>query len=348
MNRKRIAVIFGGASPEHDVSLQSALAVLRNLDAEKYEAVPVGITRDGEWYLYAGPYGALENDGWLRDAGLLTPVTVSLGRERGLLKLRNRAADILTVDAAIPVLHGRNGEDGTVQGLLEVAGIPLAGCGVLASAVCMDKDRAHRLVSAAGVEVPRAVTFTCRELEGARRDIAELGLPVYVKPLRAGSSFGITRVTAAEELDGAIRAALKYDSAVTVEREVPGFEVGCAVLGTAELTLGRVDEMEVTTGFFGFDEKYSGRGSVIHMPARIPPETERRIQDTAVRIYRALGCSGFARVDMFLTPEGRVVFNEVNTIPGLTAHSRYPNMMKGAGITFTELLTRLIGDVLDE
>ncbi len=347
MKRKRIAVIFGGASPEHGVSLASARAVLEALDRELFEAAPVGITREGAWYLYAGPPEALEGDGWLRDRSLLTPVTVSLGGGRGFLALRDGAAEPAPVDAAFPVLHGRNGEDGTVQGLLELAGIPVVGCGVLASAVCMDKDRAHRLAASAGVEAPEAVTFTRRDLPGVRREAESLGFPVYVKPLRAGSSFGVTRVTGPEGLEGAVEAALRYDTAVTVEREVPGFEVGCAVLGTSELTLGRVDQVEVTSGFFGFQEKYGGRGSRIHLPARITPETERRIQETAVRIYRVLGCSGFARVDMFLTPDGRVVFNEVNTVPGLTAHSRYPAMMRAAGIPFTELLTRLIGGALD-
>lgn len=347
MRKKVIAVLYGGVSPEHGVSLQSAASVLENLDREKYDPIPVGITRGGDWFHYDGPTECIADGSWEADRDGLTPVTVSLSRwERGLLELRSGCCTPLPIDAAFPVLHGRGGEDGTVQGLFELAGIPVVGCGVLASALGMDKDRAHRLVKIAGVAVPRAVTFERRGTEAALSEISGLALPLYVKPVRAGSSFGITRVMSPEELVPAIERAFAYDTQVTVEEEVPGFEVGCAVMGTEALTVGRADEVELLGGFFGFEEKYGGTGSEIHMPARVSPEKEREIQETAVTIYRALGCSGFARVDMFLTPEGKIVFNEVNTIPGFTAHSRFPNMMKGIGLAFPQVLDRLIGDAL--
>lgn len=343
MSKKTVAVLFGGVSPEHDVSLQSAAGVLENLDREKYDPLPIGITRSGDWLRYDGPVEGVADGSWEADREGLVPVTVSLSRsERGLLELRSGCCTPLPVDIVLPVLHGRNGEDGTVQGLFELAGIPVAGCGVLASALCMDKDRAHRLAARAGVAVPRSAAFTRSGRGAAQGEIDRLTYPLYVKPLRAGSSFGITRIQSPEELGPALEAAFAYDDAVTLEEEVPGFEVGCAILGTEDLTLGRVDEVELTGSFFGFEEKYGGAGSVIHMPARVSPEKEREIQDTAVTVYRALGCAGFARVDMFLTPEGRVVFNEVNTLPGFTAHSRFPAMMRGIGLSFTQVLDRIL------
>ena len=248
----------------------------------------------------------------------------------------------------MPVLHGKNGEDGTVQGLLELAGIPVVGCGVLASALCMDKDVAHRLVQAAGVAVPPSILFRAGEgLDTLPERTASLTYPLFVKPARAGSSFGITKVEEPGVLAEAVTAALAHDSKVVIEEAVPGFEVGCAVLGNEVLTVGHVDEIELSGGFFNYTEKYGLITSSIHMPARISQEKETEIQVTAQLIYRALECSGFARVDLFLTPDGRIVFNEVNTIPGFTAHSRYPNMMRSIGLEFGPLLDRLIGLAVD-
>jgi len=249
----------------------------------------------------------------------------------------------LSFDAAFPVLHGKNGEDGTLQGLLELAGIPVIGCGALSSALCMDKDRAHKLAALAGVKVPRSVVFRrSAGMDEIKAAAAKLGYPLFVKPVRAGSSFGITRVTGPEGLPGAAAAAFANDRELLLEEAIPGFEVGCAVLGTDELTVGAVDEIELSQGFFDFEEKYTLKTSAIHCPARIHPLKAAEIQAAAKAIYRALDCKDFARVDLFLTPAGEIVFNEVNTIPGFTAHSRYPNMMKAAGLDFTTLITRII------
>ena len=241
------------------------------------------------------------------------------------------------------MLHGKNGEDGTLQGLLELAGVPVVGCGALASALCMDKDRSHKLAALAGVQVPRSAVFR-RGADGAeiRAAAEQLGFPLFVKPVRAGSSFGISRVTSAEDLPRAVGEAFAHDREVLLEEAVPGFEVGCAVLGSEELTVGEVDEIELGQGFFDFEEKYTLKTSAIHCPARISTEQARRIKEAAKKVYRALDCKVFARVDLFLTPAGEVVFNEVNTIPGFTAHSRYPRMMEAAGLGFTELITRII------
>ena len=342
--KKTLAVLFGGHSSEYEVSLQSAAAVLEAIDAGQFEPLPIGITKGGDWYHYLGTYGAIAAGTWADDPALLRPAAFSPSRGApGFWEVHNGSWELRRVDLAFPVLHGKNGEDGTVQGLLELAGIPLVGCGTLASALCMDKDRAHKLVSLAGIAVPKSVVLE-ENTAAARQTVSDtLAFPVFVKPVRAGSSFGVTRVETRDALDAAVDAAFRYDSAVIVEEAVPGFEVGCAVLGTDELTVGRADEIELSGGFFDYEEKYTLKTSRIHMPARVDAETERRIQEAAKTVYRALGCSGFARVDLFLTPSGELVFNEVNTIPGLTAHSRYPNMMKGIGLSFSEMIGRLLG-----
>lgn len=343
MDRKlKIAVLFGGCSPEYGVSLQSAAAVLRHMDRERYEPVMVGISRSGDWFHYTGPVSRVEDGGW--DSGEdRAPAALSPSRScPGLLVFGGQAVRRIPLDAAFPVLHGQNGEDGTVQGLIQLAGVPLVGCGVLSSALCMDKDRAHKLVRAAGIDVPES--FVARRADRETLERAEnIGWPLFVKPLRAGSSFGVTKVLEKSALPAALEAALAYDEQAIVEEAVPGFEVGCAVLGSETLTVGEPDEIELQGDFFDYREKYTLKTSAIHVPARVTPEQRRRIQENAKIIYRALDCRGFARVDQFLTPEGRLVFNEVNTIPGFTAHSRYPNMMKAAGLSFAQVISALIG-----
>ncbi|MBD5453213.1 MAG: D-alanine--D-serine ligase VanG [Lachnospiraceae bacterium] len=350
MDKKRIAVIFGGNSTEYEVSLQSALSVLENINEDKFTIIPIGITRSGEWYHYTGEREKIGSNTWFEDRENLFPVVVSGNRSvRGFLELTGGKYHVIKADLVFPVLHGKNGEDGTLQGLFELAGLPIIGCNTLSSAICMDKDRAHKLVSLAGISVPKSVTFRRFDKEAALNKIESgLAYPLFVKPVRAGSSFGITRITEREKLDAAIEFAFEHDVEVIVEEEVKGFEVGCAVLGIDALTVGRVDEIELSGGFFDYTEKYTLKSSKIHMPARIAAETEKRIQEAAMTIYRTLGCSGFARVDMFYTPSGEIVFNEVNTIPGFTTHSRYPNMMKGIGLTFPEMLEKLIGLYLEQ
>ena len=340
---KTILVLFGGCSSEHGVSLQSAQAVLTHLNPGKYRTLPVGLTREGRWLYCPGAPDLLPAGDW-QAAGI--PCTLRLDQGNAALLLLDGSGDALGFDAAFPVLHGKNGEDGTVQGLLELAGIPVVGCGTLSSALCMDKDRAHKLAELAGVRVPRSAVFTAGTgREALLTAAAELGYPLFVKPVRAGSSFGVSRVEREETLPAAVDAAFRHDSRVLLEEAVPGFEVGCAVMGNpgeTALAVGAVDEIELSGGFFDFEEKYTLKTSAIHCPARIPPAKAEEIQEAARRVYEALECRCLARVDFFLTPEGAVVFNEVNTIPGFTAHSRYPSMMKAAGLDFPALLDRLV------
>lgn len=367
MKKKNVAVVFGGVSSEYSVSLESAYAVIRNLDRNKYQPIPIGISKKGEWFYFTGDISKIPEDTWC-SAPECVPAFFSPNRiEHSLILLREGYAESVPVDVVFPVLHGRNGEDGTVQGLVELADIPLAGCGTLASALCMDKDRAHRLAETAGVRVPKAVVLKVAkalsgdgsgwmqaipdkdmpEWEKVKAFIEEVGYPLFVKPVKAGSSYGVSKVDTKKQLKTAVDLAFRYDNEVILEEAIEGFEVGCAVLGMDRLIVGEVDEIELAGGFFDFTEKYTLKTSAIHVPARISERKAEEIKKTAKRIYRALACSGFARVDLFLTPTGGIVFNEVNTIPGFTEHSRYPGMMKAAGYSFGQVLDMIIGQALE-
>jgi D-alanine---D-serine ligase len=343
MKRLKIAILFGGCSTEYPVSLQSAYSVISNLDLKYYEPILIGITREGDWKKYSGPPEAIMQDKW-NQSQYCVPAFLTPSRSiHGLVSFQKGLSTTEKIDVAFPVLHGKNGEDGTLQGLLSMAGIPCVGCGVLSSALCMDKDAAHRLVQLAGIPVPRSVALT-KKLPKAKllKAVADLHFPLFVKPIKSGSSFGITKVDKPDMLFGAVDTAFQFDSKVLIEEEVEGFEVGCAVLGNDTLTVGEVDEIELSHGFFDYTEKYTLKTSKIHTPARIDADTASRIKETAQIIYRTLDCSGFARVDMFLTPDRKIVFNEVNTIPGFTSHSRYPSMMKGIGMDFKQIIDQLI------
>lgn len=339
MQKIKVAVIFGGNSPEHNVSLSSTYSVLKNINSTKYQIIPIGITKAGNWYHYLGDYEKICDGSWERDELNARKLIFSPDFSAPCFyEYTDNKWESLSVDLVFPVLHGKNGEDGSLQGMFELAGIPIVGCNTLSSALCMDKHRAHQLVSYHGIATPKAITINKK----CEPDISGLRVPVFVKPVRAGSSFGISKVTEQKDLAAAIDLALKYDSEVIIEEAINGFEVGCAILGKDELTVGRVDEIETQDGFFDYEEKYTLKTAKIHVPARIDASIEKEIQETAKRIYKILGCSGFARIDMFLTPENKIVFNEANTIPGLTSHSQFPMMMKAIGLSFAEVLDKLL------
>lgn len=343
MEKKNVLILFGGCSPEYSVSLKSACGILRHMDTNAYTPVMVGITPEGDWFHYTGEIDNIAADSWYTP-GNCTPCVLSPIRgAHALLVFYDKRVESIAIDAVFPVLHGQNGEDGTVQGLCELAGIPLVGCGMLASALCMDKDMAHTIARAAGVRVPHSfVIETGYDKNCVLRQAKAIGYPLFVKPVKAGSSFGITKVIDSGGLPGAIERALGFDSQVMVEEAIPGFEVGCAVMGNLRTDTGEIDEIELADGFFDFTEKYSLLTSKIHVPARISSEKAKELKKTAKSLYRALGCRGFARVDMFLTPGGEIVFNEVNTIPGFTAHSRFPRMMEAAGYTFEQIVSHAV------
>lgn len=342
--KKTLVVLFGGCSTEYEVSLQSACAVISNIDPVKYHVLTVGITREGDWYLYDGPAGKISDDTWHQEAGLPRAILSPERGKRTLIILQENGLREIPVDGIFPVLHGKNGEDGTVQGLAELAGIPVIGCDMLSSAVCMDKEYAHAIVRSYGIAVPEGFAVHNMEYDptDVRRRADDLGYPLFVKPARAGSSFGITQVHGPASLPEAVAVAFAHDKKAVIEKSVEGVEVGCAVLGTQELFTGEVDEVILSDGFFNYTEKYTLQTSKINVPAHTDSETKKQIQQMAKKIYRVLGCSGFARVDLFLTPKNEIIFNEVNTIPGCTSHSRYPGMMQAAGIPFPRLIDKII------
>lgn len=347
MEKKKIGVIFGGCSPEHDVSLESSYSVIKNMDKEKYDCILIGITKNGDWFKFDGDVEDIKNNTW-EEKGKCTKVVISTNMsDKGLIDLESNT--LIKLDAIFPVLHGRNGEDGTVQGLVELSGIPLIGCGILSSSLCMDKYLSHKLAESYGIKVAKSIVIDNKtESNEIHRKLEELTYPLFVKPMRAGSSFGITKVENEKDIEMAIQEAFKYDTEIIIEENVEGIEIGAAVLGNDELTVGEIDEIELSSGFFDYTEKYTLKTSKIYVPARISKEISDKAKETAKQLYKILKCKDFARVDMFLTPQGEIYFNEINTIPGFTSHSRYPSMMKAIGISFDELMTRLLNMALEE
>jgi len=340
-HRMKLAVLFGGCSEEHPISVKSAQEIAKALDPGKYEPFYVGITTDGAWRLCEGP-GA----GW--ETGSCRPAVLSPDRGvHGLLVLDRGRHETVRVDVVLPVLHGKLGEDGAMQGLLELSGIPYVGCDVQSSALCMDKSLAYVVARSAGIATPDYCVVTATD------DVDPDGLryPVFVKPARSGSSFGVSKVARSDELRRAVDTARRFDSKVLVEQAVVGSEVGCAVLGDgADVTVGEVDRIALSHGFFRIhqerDPERGSENSTAIVPADVSAETRAAVQDTAKAVYRALGCRGLARVDTFVTDDGVVVLNEVNTFPGMTSYSRYPRMMAAAGLPLAEVIDRLVSSAL--
>lgn len=337
--KTKLGIVFGGCSSEYDVSLVSATSVIENIDTNKYDLYFIGISKQGDCYLFTGNLEDIQKDTWIQTS---QRVTFSSNRmDHGIINLET--GKTISLDIVFPVLHGHNGEDGRLQGLLELAGIPYVGCDMTSSAICMDKYLSHRLVSELGIPCAKSHLFTMHDdYETICNTIADLRFPLFVKPLKAGSSFGITKIQTMDSLKQAITEAFTYDTQILIEENIEGFEVGCAILGNQDLTVGEVDQIVLEDGFFDYFEKYNLKTSKIVLPANLSKAERERIQQTALQIYRTLGCSGFARVDMFYTPDKEIVFNEVNTIPGCTSHSRYPSMLKEIGISFPEVIERLI------
>jgi D-alanine--(R)-lactate ligase len=341
MARLKIGVVFGGCSEEHSISVKSAQALARHLDLEKYEPFYIGIAKSGAWKLCDAPDPDWE-DGRARPA-VLSPDR----RVRGLLVLEQERYDTIGLDLVFPVLHGTLGEDGAIQGLAELAGIPYVGCDIQSSALCMDKSLAYIVARGAGIATPKFWTATADE----EVDPDRLTYPVFVKPARSGSSFGVGKVRGKDELPSAVEAARQFDSKVLIEEAVVGSEVGCALLGNdRDVIAGELDRISLSHGFFRIhqeSEPESGSdNSEVIVPADISAESRSLVQETAKAVYRALGCRGLSRVDLFLKEDGEVVLNEVNTLPGMTSYSRYPRMMEAAGLPRAEVIDRLVASAL--
>ena len=353
MKKITLAVIFGGKSSEYEVSLTSAAAVLSNLSEEKYHIIRIGITKGGAWYRFDGPIAEIADGSWCRDTSALPRALVDPNPSSHAFSflLPDGRAETCVLDAAFPVLHGAFGEDGTIQGLLAMAGIPTVGCGCLSSALCMDKAMAKAVLRDAGVLQARAVIVRARayaaDPEAVLADASVFGFPVFVKPSRAGSSVGVSRASSPAELRPAIEGALREDEKVLVEEAITGKEVEVAVLeehGT--LTVSMPAEIEPGADFYDYDTKYNSDVAKFYVPARLPAAKLDEVRVVAAKVFRTLDCTGLARVDFFVRENGDVVLNEVNTLPGFTPISMYPKLMIAAGLTYGELLDRLVAAAL--
>jgi D-alanine-D-alanine ligase len=363
----RVAVVFGGRSAEHAVSCASAGLVLGALDSGKYDVVPIGIARDGRWVLTSGDVSRLALTGGELPSveAIATPgvsVTPQAGPGGGALVFSPAAsvpADLGEVDVVLPLLHGAYGEDGTIQGLLEMAGVKYAGAGVLASAVGMDKEYMKLLFTARGLPIGPYAVVRDRDWGSAASDerkrvldeIGELGWPVFVKPARGGSSIGTSRAADPDELEAAIEEARRYDRKVLVEKAIDGVEVECAVLegvdgGPPEASVPGQIVVDPHSTWYDFDAKYLAAQSRMEIPAPVPAEALERVQALSCAAFDAISCEGLARVDCFYTPDGDVLVNEINTMPGMTPHSGFPMMWAASGLPMPALIDRIITTAL--
>jgi D-alanine-D-alanine ligase len=357
-NKPRVAIVFGGRSSEHAVSCATAAGVMRAIDRDAYDIIPIGISRDGHWVLSDGDPQLLEltadrtpevaADG----AGVVVPLATT-DRTLTTLEPQEIPRSLGEVDVVFPLLHGPFGEDGTIQGMFEMADIRYVGSGVFASAAGMDKHYMKVLFAGAGLPVgPYAVITDSqwqRDKAAAMDAVGALDYPVFVKPARAGSSMGISKVSSPEALEGAIEMAREHDRKVIVEQGIAGREIECAVLqgrGTDGPRVSHVGEIEVTADggheFYDFEAKYLDDGAVLSCPANVPEAVSAEVQRLAGAAFEALGCEGLARVDCFYTDTGDVIINEINTMPGFTPHSMYPQMWEATGLPYPQLIDELI------
>ncbi|MGM9668304.1 MAG: D-alanine--D-alanine ligase family protein [Faecousia sp.] len=349
MRKQSVCILFGGISPEHEVSLRSAESVLNNIDHEKYNVFPVGITKSGDWILFGGrDYSMLPSGEWERCDGNRR-VAISPVRGQGLLSFEGDCVVREQIDVVFPVLHGENGEDGAMQGLLQLAGIPYVGPHVAASAVAMDKTLTKLVADQAGVTQARWHLVRRCELENHMDHVVEaveqkFSYPVFVKPAGTGSSVGVSKAAGREALEKALTFAAKYDEKILVEEFIRGREVEVAVMGNDAPVASVCGEIDSGAEFYDYEAKYVTDTSTAYIPARISEQAEEAVREAAVKIYSAIGCQGLSRVDFFVTYEDeRVVFNEINTLPGFTSISMYPKLFAASGIPYSRLIDELIG-----
>lgn len=341
-----LCVIFGGRSPEHEISRKSVTSVLNNLNKDKYNITLIGITKDGEWYLYTGDYSKIENGDWENDTvnkkhAVLSPDAC----DKAILVFDGDKISKIHPDVIFPVLHGEFGEDGTIQGLFELADIPYVGMGVMASANAMDKTSSKIVFQDAGIPQADWVVVNKSDSYDEKMDEIEnkLGYPCFVKPARTGSSVGVGKAHNREELKAAIENAAEFDRKILVEENIDGHEVECAVLGNENPKAATVGEIMPTVEFYDFDAKYNDNSTQLQIPANLPEDTIEQIREYAVRAFKSLDGSGLSRVDFFVrNSDGAIVLNEINTLPGFTNISMYPKLWDAVGIGYSELLDKLI------
>ena len=348
MAKLNVCVLFGGMSPEHDVSLRSAESVLNNMDTEKYNVFPVGIAKDGDWILYGSTdYSKLPTGQWLNcpenRRAAISPI-----RGQGLLIFEGDNVIREMIEIVFPVLHGENGEDGSVQGLLQLAGIPFVGPHVAASAVSMDKTLTKLVADNAGVkqaawQLVRAAEVRSHMEQVITRLEGKFNYPMFVKPAGTGSSVGVSKAADREGLVRALSHAVQFDSKILVEEFIHGREVEVAVMGNESPVASVCGEIDSGADFYDYDAKYVTDTSVAYIPARIPAEVEEFVREKAVKIYSAIGCQGVSRVDFFVTyDDNRVVFNDINTLPGFTSISKYPKLFAASGIPYSQIIDNLL------
>lgn len=352
---KNALILFGGVSSEHDVSTVSANSVIKNIPTDKYNVIKLGITKDGRWFKYDGDVNNLPDDRWLEDTENLSKAIISPDRnDHGILVFRNYGVETIRVDVCFPVLHGKNGEDGTIQGFLQAAGIPFVGCDMLASACCMDKVMTNTLADAAGIAQAKWLglnEYTYRKNPQKYIDeaVEYLGFPIFVKPANAGSSVGVSKAKDRDGLVSAIDKAFKEDCKLVLEEGITGMEVECAVLGNEEPIASVCGEIEPANDFYDYEAKYVNPASLLHIPARLDEQKMNEVREAARNAYMALGCSGLTRVDFFVREsDGKVLLNEPNTIPGFTSISMYPKLFAASGIPYSELIDRLFTYALEK
>jgi D-alanine-D-alanine ligase len=349
----RVAVLFGGRSAEHEVSLQSARNVIDAIDQEKYETVLIGIDRDGAWFLNEGSISLLNSD----DPRLITlnksnnPVSLVPSDQAGVLVDLQGGSSLPSIDVLFPVLHGPYGEDGSVQGLAKLANVACVGSDIIGSAVAMDKDVSKRLLRDAGIPVARHLCLRRGGLTTEIKQILEkdFGYPIYVKPANMGSSVGVVKVSQPAELEAAVETALQYDLKVVLEENIVGREIECAVLGNDDPVASTIGEIGTEDGFYSYEKKYIDEDSArLIIPASLESATLQRVQKIAIAAFKTLESRGMARVDMFLTANDEIYVNEINTIPGFTAISMYPKLWQASGLSYTDLIDRLILLAIEE
>ena len=348
MRKINVLVLFGGMSPEHEVSLRSAASVLNHMSAEKYNILPVGITKEGAWILYGGhDYSQLPSGLWTEHPAN-RPATISPIRGQGLLCFEGDCVVRQSVDVVFPVLHGENGEDGAMQGLLQLAGIPYVGPHVSASAVAMDKTLTKLVADNAGITQAKWQLVRNSDLNNRIEQIVDqletrFSYPMFVKPAGTGSSVGVSKAGDRATLMDALLSAGVYDDKTLVEEFLHCKEIEVAVMGNDSPVASICGEIDSGTEFYDYEAKYITDTSVAYIPARIPEDVAEQVRDQAVRIYSAIGCQGLSRVDFFVTYEdNRVVFNEINTIPGFTSISMYPKLFAASGIPYEQLIDELL------
>ena len=348
MRKRSVCILFGGISPEHEVSLRSAESVLNNIDKSKYNVFPVGITKTGDWVLFGGTdYSMLPAGTWL-DCPENRRAAISPVRGQGLLTFEGDCVVRERIDLVFPVLHGANGEDGAIQGLLQLAGIPYVGPHIAASAVAMDKTLTKLVADQAGVRQARWQLVRREEL-AARRELvldsleANFAFPMFVKPAGTGSSVGVSKARDRQTLAAALDEAAKFDRKILVEEFIDGREVEVAVLGNDTPVASICGEIDSGVDFYDYEAKYVTDTSTAYIPARISERAQEAVREAAVKIYAAIGCQGLSRVDFFVTRKGEeVVFNEINTIPGFTSISMYPKLFGASGIPYSALIDQLL------